>query len=136
MKKIISLFTVLICIISLTGCGSSVDNAKIEYGQSKLYSKQDIDSAIAVIKDEFASWEGCVLHSLTYAGDDICVDELDYCKELKENNDFTECMVFNSSFHSPIFGGGAWNANEEYTWSWYLAREDAGDWELLTWGYG
>ena len=32
-------------------------------------------------------------------------------------------------------GGGAWNANEEYTWSWWLARSEGGTWKLMTWGY-
>jgi len=32
--------------------------------------------------------------------------------------------------------GGAWEADKEYTdWQWWLAREEGGDWELLTWGY-
>ena len=32
-------------------------------------------------------------------------------------------------------GGGAWEANEEYTWSWWLARSEGGEWNLMTWGY-
>ena len=32
-------------------------------------------------------------------------------------------------------GGGAWNANEEYTWAWWLVRSEGGDWKLMTWGY-
>ena len=32
-------------------------------------------------------------------------------------------------------GGGAWEANEEYTWSWWLARSEGGKWKLMTWGY-
>ena len=37
----------------------------------------------------------------------------------------------------PVNGGGAWEADREYTgWSWLLVREeDGGDWELLTAGY-
>ena len=48
---------------------------------------------------------------------------------------FTQCIAFDSSFHSPENGGGAWEANEEYTWSWWLARSEGGKWKLMTWGY-
>lgn len=46
-----------------------------------------------------------------------------------------KCISFDSSFRSPKNGGGAWNANEEYTWSWWLARSEGGTWKLMTWGY-
>ena len=50
--------------------------------------------------------------------------------------DFTQCIMFKSDFHSPKNGGGAWNADAEYTdWQWWLARADGGEWRLLTWGY-
>ena len=48
---------------------------------------------------------------------------------------FTQCIAFKSSFRSPKNGGGAWEANEEYTWSWWLARCEGGEWKLMTWGY-
>ena len=48
----------------------------------------------------------------------------------------TQCIAFKSSFHSPINGGDAWNADEKYTnWGWFLARTDNGKWKLMTWGY-
>ena len=48
---------------------------------------------------------------------------------------FTQCIAFDSSFRSPENGGGAWEANEEYTWSWWLARSEGGKWKLMTRGY-
>ena len=44
-------------------------------------------------------------------------------------------MMFDSSFRSPKKGGGAWEPDEEYTWSWWLARSEGGEWKLMAWGY-
>ena len=109
--------------------------ASIDYGTSDIYSKEDMDAAIALIKDEFYSWEGCKLYSIYYTDDSFCQKEIDYVNTLADDGViYTECIVFRTHFRSPIFGGGAWNANSDYDWSWYLARTDSGDWDLLTWG--
>lgn len=122
--------------ICLCSCNNSIENVKINYGDSKIYSHNDIYSAIKVVEDEFSTWSGCELHLLEYMGDDYCTEQIDYCNELGDGKKFTQCIVFDSSFHSPKLGGGAWNADEEYSnWEWFLAREDNGEWNLLTWGY-
>lgn len=46
-----------------------------------------------------------------------------------------QCIAFNSSFRSPKKGGSTWQANEEYTWQWWLARSEGGEWKLMTFGY-
>ena len=85
--------------------------------------------------------EGCVLHSLSYSSDSTCntVDNVAWMIDLAEAYDehevFTQCIMFESSFRSPEQGGGAWAADEEYTWSWWLARSEGGEWKLMTWGY-
>lgn len=109
----------------------------IDYGKSDLYTEEDMDNAIALIKDEFASWEGCELHSIVYAGDDCSsAENIKWMNELSDGKSYTKCIEFLSSFHSPQNGGGAWNPDEEYKdWQWWLARADDGAWELLTWGY-
>ena len=109
--------------------------ASVDYGNSEVYSRQDMDEALKLIKERFYSWDGCKLYSISYAGDDFCERELDYCNSLADDGiTYTECIVFRMRFRSPIFGGGAWNPNFEYDWSWYLARTDGGEWNLLTWG--
>ena len=109
----------------------------INYGSSEIYSIEDMDAAIALIRKEFNSWEGCELHTIEYVGDECNSDEnIDWMNTLEEGQSFTQCIEFTSSFHSPVEGGGAWEADEEYeNWGWYLARSDGGDWHLLTWGY-
>jgi len=72
-----------------------------------------------------------------HMGDEISKDNIGYVNELRKDAAYDECIVFESSFHSPKNGGDAWTPDEEYTgWSWYLARKDNGTWTLLTWGYG
>ena len=110
---------------------------EVDYGTSELYSHSTMRSAISLIEQEFSSWEGCELHNIRYASDDCNSEEnLKWMNELEEGKNYTQCIEFLSDFHSPKEGGGAWNADQEYTdWQWWLARTDGGRWELLTWGY-
>ena len=137
MKKAFAVILSL-CLVMLCGCSkpANITNVSVDYGKSKIFSQQDMDSAISVIKKEFSSWDGCELHSITFTSDSICKDNLEYCNDLREDADFDECIVFKSSFHSPKHGGEGLEADLEYKyWSWYLARKDDAAWTLLTWGY-
>lgn len=135
-------FTVYGLFCGLVGCGvKPVSDAKINYGSSSIYSEEDMNAAIELIKEEFSTWEGCELHDIFYSSDDEVNEEnIAWMNELAKGQnlspDFTQCIMFKSNFHSPKNGGGAWNADEEYTdWQWWLARTEGGDWKLLTWGY-
>ena len=133
MKRSRLLLCILCLCLLLTACGRQ--NVQIDYGESHLYSDDEISAAVQVILTEFNSWRGCLLYSLTYQGDEACnAENLAYCNDLGDGQEFTECIFFDSTFRSPLRGGGAWNANCTYEWSWCLAREDGGDWVLLTWG--
>ena len=143
MKKIITMLLLVIAVCGLAGCGEKAAyEVKIDYGSSALYSQEDMNKAIKLIKDEFNSWEGCELHSLTYGTDDVCNSEnIAWLNDLNKKNKpavpFTQVIMFKSSFHSPKKGGGAWEADEEYTgWQWWLARSEGGTWKIMTWGYG
>lgn len=143
MKRIIIMSLCLVLILSLIGCGEKTkSDVTIEYGESSVYTKEDMNAAIKLIRDEFQTWEGCELHSITYSSDDRCnnAENIAWMNELEEANDaqenFTQCIMFESSFHSPKNGDGAWNPDEEYEgWQWWLARSDGGQWKLMTWGY-
>ena len=129
------LAALMVIALMLCGCGD-VSGVKINYGQSDIYTREDMDAAIDRIKNEFRTWEGCKLYTIDYAGDERSMGELDYVNDLDENADFVECIVFESSFHTPIDGGSGFNSDETYTgWSWYLARSSGDEWVLLTWGY-
>lgn len=127
----------------LNVCSSkeNLSGVKIDYGTSSIYSKEDMDAAIKIIMKEFESFEGCELHSLSYTSDEEGntaenIAWMNQCKAKDDPEVFTQCIAFNSSFHSPKTDSGAWNPDEEYTdWSWWLARSDGGEWKLMTYGY-
>ena len=138
MKRSFAFLVGVILAFELAACDSNVKNVTIDYGQSDIYSRSDMDAAIELIKNEFSTWEGCELHSISYTSDE-CNNEknIEWMNDLgDENSEFTQCIEFISDFHSPKTGGGAWNADSEYTnWQWWLARMDDGEWNLMTWGY-
>lgn len=128
-------FAMILLLAACSNMNGKTAEVKIDYGNSLLYTHEEMDSAITEIKEQFSEFEGCELHSLTFAGDEKCASELSYCRSLRETEEITDCIVFHSSFRSPKNGGGSWESNKVYTWSWYLARTESGQWILLTYGY-
>ena len=139
MKKILLITAALLFVFALAACGGdeTAADVNVDYGTSELYTQQDMDAAIELIRGEFDGWEGCELHSLSYAGDECCSEEnIAWMNQLGDDAGFTQCIEFVSDFHSPVEGGGAWEPDNEYTdWQWWLARAEGGDWQLMTWGY-
>ena len=145
MKKnlVLTISMVIAAILCFCGIVCAQDTSVIlKYGESELFTKEDMDAAFEAVMAEFAGWEGCVLHSVTYAGDEwndpAAVKWLNQLKAEKqaEGPEYTECIMFLSSFHSPADGGGAWRPDDEYTvWQWWLGRPAGGDWQLMSWGY-
>ena len=134
-KKMLTIAVSVMLTLCLLFACVSLWPYNVDYGTSQIYSKQDMDEAVRLIKKQFNKWQGCKLYSISYTDDAFCQRELGYCNTLAdEGGTYTQCIVFRMRFRSPILGGGAWNANSVYDWSWYLARADGGDWELLTWG--
>lgn len=145
MKKAMLILLSVVCAAALVGCGgNTVAEVKIDRGTSSIYSEADMDAAIELIKEAFSTWgawDKCELHSISYAGDDTCSEaNIAWMNELEKANDaeqiFTQCIMFESSFHSPKRDSGTWNADQEYTgWQWWLARTDGGPWKIMTFGY-
>jgi len=110
---------------------------------SELYSEEDLAAAEDVIINRVNEWE-VIIESFEarYAWDEMSIANLDYCKELAnakwENID--ECIVFTSSFHIPEQDtpmAGSFEPNANIAWyGWYLGRATAGEWEILTNGFG
>ena len=131
-KKIL----IVLCVLLGIALMLSFIPAVIDCGDSVLYTKEDRQSAAKLISDTVESFEGCKLYAVKYEGDEVSKKNLEYCNSLAEDGiTYSESIVFTSYFRSPIFGGGAWNENDIYSWSWYLARTDGGEWEILTYGY-
>ncbi len=140
MKKKISAAFCLVMLLLFVGCEKAdISKVKIDYGTSSVYSEEDMNAAIDVIKKQFGLFEGCELHSISYTSDEECsnADNIEWMNDLRTEDNkeiFTQCIAFDSSFRSPK-KGGAWEADKEYTWSWWLARSEGGKWKLMTWGY-
>ena len=125
------------------GAVNSTD-VTIDYGKSSTYTEEDLKEAAVQIKCQFASWKGCELHSIRYAGDDSNSDDnLQWMNELGQLEDgqkYVQCVEFLMDFHSPVddasIDGTAWEKDQEYTdWQWWLARTEDGGWDILTNGY-
>lgn len=89
------------------------------------------------VKCKFASWAGCELHSLRYAGD-ACnsAENLKWLNSLDEGKNYVQAIELLTDFHSPKTAYGAWEEDQEYTdYQWWLARTADGGWQLLSWGY-
>ena len=119
------------------------ENAAEQAARSQIYTDEDIAAAEAVVKQEFATWDGVENLQLTYMGD-ACdsVENISWMNDLKEGQKlsgarFTQCIAFVSTFHAKSDAApGTWNADSDYDgYSWYLARSDGGEWQLMTWGY-
>ena len=118
--------------------GAKAPDVTIDFGRSEVFTEEDLREAVVQIKCAFASWEGCELHSIRYAGDENCTEEnLKWLNELNGDGNYTQAAQFLMNFHSPKEQFGAWEADKEYTdYEWWLARSEDGGWEIVTWGYG
>lgn len=143
MKRVISFLVFFVCVCGLMGCEKAAGTeAEINYGNSTVYSREEMDEAIEIIKDAFVLWDGCELQSISYSSDDECNSEnVAWLNELMEANHlsdkFTQCIMFESDFHTPENGNMAWNPDTDYKdYQWWLARtSDNSEWKLVTWGY-
>ncbi len=138
MKKITAFIVVFAMFLSLAACGQK--DYSVVYGKSEIYTKKDMDSAIAAIMKSFNAWDTkCTMYSISYAGDDrVTQENLEYCNSLSQKSGivYDECIVFESSFHTPKLDSQAFTPDETYTgWTWYLARVSDGNWVVLTSGY-
>ena len=116
---------------------NNISNAKVNLGTSEFYSDEELQSAVDVILNEIGSWSSVKkVYDVAYCGDETAADNLDYCNMLN-GKEYTQCVVFESSFFtSHSAGSEGFNPDDKYSgWKWYLAKNDGGEWELLTWGY-
>ncbi len=134
MRKTICIFMAALMLFFAAAC-SSGKKAPLEYGSSALYTHKDIDEAAALVKKEFATFEGCELHSLRYPGDECNSEEnLRWLNELDPGHGYAQVLELLTDFRSGKTG--AWDPDTEYRdYQWWLAREEGGSWQLISWGY-
>ena len=107
----------------------------VDYGSSELFTEEELKEAAVQVKCRFATFEGCELHSLRYAGDESSNEKnLARMKELDDSADYVEVVEFLTDFHTPEEGSQVFDADREMTdYQWWLAREKDGGWQLITW---
>ena len=72
MKRSITVMLCFVMAFLIVGCRKGdVSQVKIDYGTSSTYSKEEMDSAVDVIKKQFLLFDGCELHSLSYMSDEV-----------------------------------------------------------------
>ncbi len=136
MKKIIALFLVAVCLLTLSACTKTGDakDVKINQVSSKLYSQEEIADAVNVAIDYFEKeFEGCTIKEIEYIGDEENVGYQDFA----DRNNSQDVIVFVSTFDVDSSGGdGSLNSNYTYeNWKWILARNADGKWEHVDHGY-
>ena len=141
MRKIIIYLLLIITTCSLCACNNKKKEVKIDYGESKIYSKKDMDSAIKLLKEKFKEFEGCELHSIKYSSDDVITkDNLDWLNGIRpeEYKDikFTQIIMFETDFHTPKGNNCCFTEDIEMEdYEWWFARTDNGEWVYITKGY-
>ncbi|MBQ9487840.1 MAG: hypothetical protein IJU91_08605 [Selenomonadaceae bacterium] len=122
---------------------SPSEDIRIDYGASKLFSKDDMDAAITEVLKRFETWQGCELHSILYVGDECnSAENLRWMNELAAAKGHKDKMVYCMEFLSDFYvsreaeNHTTFNPETEYkNWQWWLARSEKGEWQLLTFGY-
>ncbi len=131
-------------IVMIPDASSSVATSStpsIEYGTSELYTRADMDAAIALITEQFSNWKGAKMKRIVFTNDEVCKEDVEYCNQLRDSEEpeFDQAIVFTTDFHSPSekdAEGTTWAPDTDYDgYEWHLARNKGGEWQLLTWGY-
>ncbi|MBQ9041379.1 MAG: M15 family metallopeptidase [Eggerthellaceae bacterium] len=119
--------------------GKVYPEVSYDYGDSKLYTREELEEAAIQVKCSFAAWDGCELHSLRYAGDGCNTPEnVKWLNEIDEGAGYAQVVELLGDFHSPTTEDEptAWNLDTEYTdYQWWLGRTEDGGWQLVTSGY-
>ena len=141
MKKLISLFLIFVITFSLTSCGGDISNVKIDYGKSELYTKEELDDAIEVVFEEFKTWKGLKMLTISYTTDEHSYDMLGYANSLAKSKNlvpnFTQVIEFKSDLYASKYAGSeGFSEGMVYNWGWILARSNGGKWHLMSWGRG
>ena len=134
MNKLIRIIACMLLVFLTAGCRGDVSNVKVLEYKSDIYSEEEIEEAIEVVKKYFRSeFSGCTLTEITYAGDDKILSYEDWATR----NDGDEVIVLISSFDVDASGGdGSLNPNSTYSnWNWILVRNNDGKWRNVDHGY-
>jgi len=144
MKKVCAMM--LAFVIFIFSAQVQAAAVKVDYGDSKIFTKREIDNCVSVIEKNLNEW-GCTLLGVKYVGDEISnsAENIKYMNELADGKNFekkfTKCMFFKTDFMSPKDPHDgkitAWNYDTKYSdYGWYFGfYEVDGEWKLMSMGY-
>ena len=66
---------------------SGEDVLSLSYGDSEVYSQEDVDAAFDAVMAEFDTWKGAAMKRLAFTDDATCKADLDYCNSLRKDGD-------------------------------------------------
>ena len=117
--------------------GQAAPEVTVDLSGSELFTADELNDAMLAVKCKFASWAGCELHAVRYAGDGACSEEnLAWLNSLVDGADYAQAAELLTDFHTAADIQGAWEPDHEYTdYQWWLARTADGGWEIVSWGY-
>lgn len=136
MKKIFALAAAAMTALMLTSCGNN--EYSVCYGESQLYSKEDIERAVYTVDDYIhnnKTFKHCDIHCIDFAGDTECQEESREGR-IRDGVEYSQILVLTSDFKTPkfdLFGDmGGFNSDQEYTdWRWILGRTNGSDWTIV-----
>ena len=94
MKNVSFYFLAVIILFSLVSC-SNIGSAKIDYGESNLYSLEERKMVANMIAENFEEEKskGFILKKIEFAGDLSCSNWLNTYKK-QDNKEYDGCIVF------------------------------------------
>ena len=109
----------------------------VDLGTSELYTEDELKEAAVQVKCKFASFDGCMLQSLRYAGDECNTEEnIKWLNSLDEGAEYTKVAEFLMDFHTPKENSGAFDADKDMKdYQWWLAQDSEGSWQVVSFGY-
>lgn len=109
----------------------------VDLGTSELYTDDELKEAAVQVKCTFATYDGCMLQSLRYAGDECNTEEnINWLNSLDEGAEYTKVAEFLMDFHTPKENSGAFDADKDMKdYQWWLAQDSEGSWQVVSFGY-
>ena len=118
-----------------TGMVNETD-PEIDYGNSSIYTKEEMDSVITQIKCKFAEWKGCELKKIRYAGDECTAEENIAWLNTFGDTKYVKAIEFLMDFHTAKDIQSTMEPDYDYSdYQWWLGQTEDGSWDIVSWGY-
>ena len=110
------------------------DKAEVEFGSSELFSEDELNDIAIQVKCKFASFEGCTLTTLRYAGDASSTDEALAKMREKDGKEYTQVAEFLSNFYTSDDCTDFEPDSTIEDYQWWRALDEEDGWQLVTYG--